>query len=387
LKSGRIKVAVDARLLSLSPLTGIGRYTLEMCNVLRKMDRVSLFLYSPSPILSLYSSSLEGAVFRVKNLNSMLLRRLWYETYLPWRVKRDNMDVFWGPIHHLPVWLPQQVASVVTIHDLVWKFFPETMRPLSRVLERIQMPLAVSRADHVVADSQATAQAVIEEFKASAERLSVITLGVSKFKPPQNIGALSKLNIHSPYFLFVGTLEPRKNLVNLLLSYSQLPPALKKRAMLVIAGGRGWGNVRLKELISSLQLAEHVILTGYVDDKMLATLYANALFLAMPSLYEGFGLPLVEAMSYGKAVLTSNKASMPEVAGDAGLFVDPYDPESITQGLQQIISDQGLRDKLAANAKTNAARFDWDESARKLVGVFEKSIAARISRQGDVAAL
>jgi len=187
---------------------------------------------------------------------------------------------------------------------------------------------------------------------------------------------LKKKNDRS-FFLFVGTLEPRKNLTRLLQAYDSLPLSIKEKMKLVIVGGKGWGKVNLLDMITQLDLTEHVKVLGRVDDMALATLYANAQFLVMPSLYEGFGLPLVEAMSYGTPVLTANNSSMPEVAGNAGLLVDALDVESIADGLQEMITNNRLRERLAKNAKLNVSRFSWDNSAKKLITVFEKAIDLR----------
>jgi len=375
-----MKIGVDARLLS-RPLTGIGRYTLEMCRALSKITNISLYLYSPAPIRADAAIGLETAIIRTGAWDNGLLRQLWSESYLPLWAKRDGVDLFWGPTHRLPRWLPRNMARVVTIHDLVWKYASETMRPLSRLLESYQMPLAVHIADAVVADSQATADVVMEEFCLDIVRLTVVPLGANLTESTASFESLRQFGVERPYFLFVGTLEPRKNLVNLLAAYASLPESVKKETMLAIAGGKGWGGVDLQDTITRLDLGKYVRLLGYVDELALATLYANAQFLAMPSLYEGFGLPLVEAMAHGTPVLTANNSSMPEVAGDAGLLVDAQDIGSIANGLNLLITNEALRKKLAENAKSNAARFNWDESARQLVKVFEKAISARRARR------
>lgn len=375
-----MKIGVDARLLS-RPLTGIGRYTLEMCRALCKAQGVSLYLYSPAPVCDEARAGLETAVIRTAAWDNGLLRLLWSESYLPWWAKRDGVDIYWGPAQRLPRFLSGNIASVVTIHDLVWKYAGETMRPLSRILERYQMPLAVRISDEVVCDSLATANAVRREFCVDPDRLSVVPLGANLTESIVPFESLQQFDIERSYFLFVGTLEPRKNLVNLLVAYARLPEPVKAQAMLVIAGGKGWGGVDLQGIINRLGLAAHVRVLGYVDEPILATLYANAQFLVMPSFYEGFGLPLVEAMAHGTPVLTANNSSMPEVAGDAGLLVDAQGVDSIANALNRLITDKALRKKLATNAKANAARFNWDKSAEQLITVFEKAIATRNSRQ------
>ena len=204
-------------------------------------------------------------------------------------------------------------------------------------------------------------------------------LGTNLTKSAVPFESLQKFGIDRPYFLFVGTLEPRKNLPRLLTAYSRLGESIKEQAILVIAGGKGWGGVDVNEVVAELGLVSHVRILGYVDEITLAALYANAQFLAMPSLYEGFGLPLVEAMISGTPVLTSNNSSMPEVAGNAGWLVDALDIGSIGNGLNKLICDEQLRGKLAANAKSNVARFSWDKSAQLLITVFEQAISLRNS--------
>jgi len=376
----KIKLGVDARLLS-RPLTGIGRYTLEMCHALSKLDGLSLYLYSPAPIFKQYLPRLEGAVIQTKNFDSGMLRQIWGESYLPWWIKQDEIDVFWGPAHRLPRCLSDRLARVVTIHDLVWKLAGETMRPISRFMEKYQMPSAIRNADVVVADSKATADAVNTEFCVEPGKLSVIPLGVSLMDNSLSFDSLAQYAVSCPYFLFVGTLEPRKNLMALLTAYSQLDDITKNSTSLVIAGGEGWGDINLKHIIQELHLTRHVCLLGYVNEATLSTLYKNACFLAMPSLYEGFGLPIIEAMSHGIPVLTANNSSMPEVAGDAGFLVDAQDIEAIGKGLKELILNHDLRGRLAKKAKANASKFDWNDSATKLVATFEQAMLSRLQPQ------
>jgi len=374
-----MKVGVDARLLS-RPLTGIGRYTLEMCCALSKLEGISLYLYSPAPFPDEIISVLQGANIRTQHIKGALLRQLWGSFILPLLAKRDQVDVFWGPSHRLPGLLPKAMARVVTIHDLVWKYVGETMRPISRLRESIQMPHAIKNADAIVADSTATADAITAEFSILNNKLNTVLLGATPAPITPSPLPLEKTGITRPYFLFVGTLEPRKNLSRLLSAYSRLPVPLKDKAMLVIAGGKGWGGIDIDTLVSDLNLNEHVRSLGYVDEATLAGLYSNALFLAMPSLYEGFGLPLLEAMTHGTPVLTANNSSMPEVAGDAGLLVDALDINSIATGLEQLISDATVLEGLALKTASNVLRFNWDQSATQLLAVFKKAIAARHSQ-------
>ena len=370
-----MKIGVDARLLSY-PVTGLGRYAWELCRALSNIKDVALYLYSPSPISNVVLG-LKPKTIKTHSWSNRWLVHLWAESYLPLWAIEDEIDVFWGPSHRLPLFLPSRIARVVTIHDLVWKFAKETMHPTTYFSEKILMPLAVRKADLIVADSYSTRDALITELDVKPQKISVIPLAASNIQNTPSFDFHKKYDIDGPYFLFVGTLEPRKNLANLLSAYASMPKSDKSKVMFVIVGGEGWGKVNLLNMITQLDLTERVKVLGHVDDAALASLYANAQFLVMPSLYEGFGLPIVEAMSYGTPVLTANNSSMPEVAGSAGLLVDALDVESIADGLQEIITNNELRERLAKNAKLNASRYSWNESAKKLITVFEKAIDLR----------
>lgn len=369
-----MRVGIDARLLT-EPFTGIGRYTSGMCRELVKHDG-DFFLYMPSRP---YEANWNGnrVIVRSSNLASRLGRMFWSQTVLPLNALRDNVDVLWSATHRLPRWLPSKVARVVTVHDLVWRHAPETMRPLSRTLDRVLMPSAVRSADRVIAVSQSTAQAIKAEWPSAGNKVRVIHPGGAILPPAGDAKALTLMGIDKQYVLFVGTLEPRKNLARLLAAFAKLPEPVRYGAKLVIAGGKGWGGIDIVRLIAELNLREHVILTGYVNDLLLSTLYSNARLLAMPSLYEGFGLPLVEAMSRGVPVLISNISSLPEVAGDAGYQVDPFDVESIADGLLNLLADEALHESYAMRAVASASRFSWEQAARQTLEVFSEAIGER----------
>jgi glycosyltransferase involved in cell wall biosynthesis len=207
-----------------------------------------------------------------------------------------------------------------------------------------------------------------------------IPLGVSSLAPAASRESLASLGLVEPYFLFVGTLEPRKNLVRLLEAFSRLPDSLRYSAVLAIAGGNGWGGLDLATIARKYGVQDRVRVLGYMSEEQLATLYTHALFLAMPSLYEGFGLPLIEAMSRGISVLTSNCSSMPEVAGDAGILVAPNDVDAIAQGLLKLLSNNEQRGVLASRAIANSERFSWTRAAENTMKTFDDAIAVRQSK-------
>jgi glycosyltransferase involved in cell wall biosynthesis len=270
---------------------------------------------------------------------------------------------------------------VITIHDLAFRRFPETAPAATRRwLTRLDR--AVREAAEIVVPSQATRADLVDLYRVDPERVTVIHHGVDhdRFRPasPGEVDRVRRrYGIDGPYLLFVGGLEPRKNLPALLSGYAALPDEL--RPALVLAGAAvPWnpeGRTALAEALGDLPAHSRgrVILTGYVGDPDRAPLYAGAEALAFPSRYEGFGLPVLEAMACGTPVVTSNVSALPEIAGDDAVLVDPDDVRSIADGLRRVLEDESLRDRLRAAGPARAARFTWDESARRHVEVLHRA--------------
>jgi glycosyltransferase involved in cell wall biosynthesis len=371
-----MNIGVDARMLT-NPVTGIGRYSLELSKQFMQFPNLNFYFYSPTPIPFDLEKTLGDSFFRSASSHNRISKMAWAQTKLPYWAKKDRVDLFWGPTHRIPRLLPISIARVVTIHDLVWNYVPHTMRPLSLFVEKRLMPEAIALADLVIADSQSTEKGIAEVFPQFADKVRVIHLGVSALPSHSNSEALLRLNISRPYFLFVGTIEPRKNLDQLLKAFALIPETYRNQYSLVIAGGKGWGGVNLERLIGEYGLNESVKVLGYVTDHELATLYSNARFLIMPSIYEGFGLPLLEAMQCGTPVLTSQAGSMAEVAGDGGIFIDPYSIESISFGIQRMLADDDLIKNLGRNALRRSQDFSWEKCAAETMAVFQEAMTLR----------
>lgn len=370
------RIGIDARCLSV-PITGIGQYTLQL------LSRMSLsggrwYLYSNLKLLPDISFA-GNVVVRDGQMTGRAMATLWSQTLLPHQVGRDGIDLFWSPRHHLPLFLDSRIKQVVTIHDLVWRHAPQTMKSTGRLLDFLLMPRSIRKADGVIAVSAATAADIQAELPALPnDRVRVIHEGASCVDPlPREV--LDSLGITGKFILFVGTLEPRKNLKRLLVAYRSLEPELQREYPLVIAGGKGWGEDDLAALIVGYGLEDHVVITGYVAGDVLATLYRYAELLVMPSLYEGFGLPLVEAMSFGTPVLTSNCSSMKEVTGEAGVLVDPYDSASIATGIKEVLVDNELRNRLAKKGRERAKIFSWDRAAAETMAFFEEIVRVNLA--------
>lgn len=297
-------------------------------------------------------------------------------TTLPAMVAGQAPDLFWGPAHRLPALLPRRTAGVVTIHDLCWLKAPSTMRPATRWLDEKLMPRALARADRIITVSSATAADLEAAFPSCAGRIVRVHSAAASLPTAQPREALQAWGIHGPYVLCVGTLEPRKNLGRLVEAFGRVSSA-QPGTQLVIAGAHGWGATPGRLIDAAA--ASRVLLLGHVGDEVLATLYRHAELLAMPSLYEGFGLPLLEALSQGTPVLFGNNSAMPEVAGDAGLGVTAESVDSIADGLSRMLRDDALRGSLASRAVAQAARFSWERAARETLAVFGEAVAERRS--------
>lgn len=363
-------IAVDVRNLSAGSITGIERVLVETVRALA--DRGAHFtFYWPG---ERHASPLDGiaeACHVTSVFSGAAARLVWGEIVLPCAIRHATPDVFWGPAHRLPPFLPASTPGVVTIHDLTWLHFPETMTFKGRVADNLLMRAAIRRARRVVAVSHATARDVTAFF--GRRGADVIHPGLTYIAPlaPAALFANIGLRVAVPYALFVGTLEPRKNLPRLLSAFSHARRAAGADWQLVIAGGKGWRDGKIRQVLEQSAASGYVHVTGFVNDSELATLYAHARFLTLPSLYEGFGLPAIEAQQYGVPVLTSRRGSLPEVTGEGGLLVDPLDEGEMATAIHTLFTDNDTHARLSAAARKNARRYRWGATAIRMLEVFE----------------
>ncbi len=365
-----MKIAVDARPLS-HALAGIGRYT---DSLLREMipRGHDWYLYSDRPLLVDYSAL--GSVTVRSPEKVVRPGAIWSQWgFVNW-ARQDRVDLFWSPRHHLPIFLPVKMKKLLTVHDLVWLRYPATMKPRGWLLELLFMPLSLLLADGIIAVSRFSAEEVSRTFHVSMDKIKTIPEAAFSTSVELDDGELPEL-LQKKYFLFVGTPEPRKNLNRLLEAYKNfLDRELDHKPALYIVGGSGWGH-QISDTVQSLDLDEHVSILNDIDDAALEKLYKHAHVLLMPSLYEGFGLPILEAMSQGTPVITSNCSSLPEIAGKAALFIDPYDIQSISDAMESLSENEKLRSELSAEALLQASKFSWKTSADRTMEVMMKLLA------------
>jgi glycosyltransferase involved in cell wall biosynthesis len=327
------------------------------------------FLYSDRPLTPRFPIG-DRVQLRVgKASPGSALSLLYSQAVFPRWARGDCVDIFWSPRHHLPLALPARVVGVVTVHDLVWKRYPETMQRRNQLLERWLMGPSLKRAERIISVSNFTASEIAAIYPEVAGRCTVISEAAEPFgKRYEERYPLPA----EPYLLFVGTPEPRKNLSLLLAAYARAVNEHALPQQLLIVGADGWGGLNLADSIERLQLQGRVLLKGRVSDAELHDLYAGSTGLLMPSLYEGFGLPALEAMQHGVPVIAGDCGALPELVGDSGLLVDPYSEEQLTAAIARLCSDSTLRRSLSAAAQERAAGFNWERAAQETLHCLEQ---------------
>lgn len=371
-----LRIAVDGSALH-APRSGIGRYLTSLLGRLLRAEGDQQWTLYCRRREAFWPSSLAAARVHGDRLPNDLGRVMSLATSQPWRAWREPPDVFWGPAHRLPLLLPKRTARVLTVHDLCWRQAPQTMRRSTRWLDATLMPRALRAADRVIAVSAAVRDELAAAFPFVAERIRVVREAAETLPPPAPRGALEAHGIGDRYVLFVGTAEPRKNLAGLVSAFARLPTTVRDTTQLVIVGGAGWGGVEVDELLAAHCIAARARWLRGVDDALLATLYRHAHGLALPSLYEGFGLPLVEAMAQGAPVLTGDRGAMAEVAGDAGALVDCRDVDAIGAALLRLLTDGVWHQLLCRRASERAAEFSWEVAAGETLAVLREAAAVR----------
>lgn len=273
--------------------------------------------------------------------------------------------------------------TVVMIHDLSFEHIPETFKRRSWMQLRLTVRRTARSASHILTDSEYSRQDILRTYRLPPERVTTTPLAASsRFKPVHDRGVLDKYGISGDYILAVGSIQPRKNIARLIRGYTRMLSQHSDNApRLVIVGKRAWlfeDTIRAAAISSA---NDKILFTGYVPERELAALYTGALCFAYPSYFEGFGIPLLEAMRCGTPTITSDRTCFPEVVGDASLIIDPFDEESIAAGLWRMISDVALREQLRSRGFVQSSLFDWRKTARLTLDVYEEVFHAKAQRK------
>jgi glycosyltransferase involved in cell wall biosynthesis len=397
-----LHIGIDASRIAVAARTGTEHYTYELLAALAQHDRVSRY--------TLYCNQLPAALpplgpnFALRHIP---FPRLWTHVRLSAELALHPPDVLFVPAHVLPLGAPlRRTRTVVTIHDMGYLHFPEAHTPMHRRYLRLSTLWSARAADRVIAISAATHDDLVRYTGVRPDKIAVIHHGVSeRFRPVVDRDVMQatqrRYGITAPYFCYIGTLQPRKNLVRLIEAFAQfderrktkdersmiathigepssfvLRPSSETSALrLVIAGKKGWLTEAIERRADEVGVADRVSFIGYLPDDDVPALLSGALGFVFPSLYEGFGMPVLEAMACGAPVLASDSSSLPEVAGDAALLVDPTDVGAIAAGLARLANDASLRADLRARGLARAAQFTWERCAVQTLEVLQNELS------------
>jgi glycosyltransferase involved in cell wall biosynthesis len=365
-----LRVAINAQLVSFSQTyrnAGVSRYTYTLLDGLSHADteqRYTAFVSESEAPAAARSPLVEtGRLHVVPSAwptGRPPQRIVWEQLALPAELRRQRADVFHSPVNVLPHRLP--CASVVTVHDLAFVHYPQYFRPARRFYQRVFTQRSVRSATVVIAVSESTKRDLVERFGAAEERVRVVYPAIDPdFRPVRDPAALAAFRAHhglpERYLLFLGTIEPRKNLLTLLDAYARLRAASPDTPRLVIAGAKGWYYQAVFERARALDLEPHITFAGYVVREEQPLWYAGAELFVYPSLYEGFGLPVAEALACGTPVITSSVSSLPEAGGSVAIQIAPDDPDRLAHTMHSVLTDAGVRERTQNEGPRWTQRF------------------------------
>lgn len=371
-----LKIAIDASRTTRAQTTGTEHYALELT---RSLIHFNETLSDPHQITLYFRDTPPTDLFAASpyvDQRVIYLRRLWTHLGFAAALNLDRPDVTFVPAHTLPAAFPGR--GVVTVHDLGYRYFPQAHPRHHRLYLDVTTRYSVRRAARILADSEATSNDLQKFYHVSPEKIRVVYPGVTPPDAEQTLNSAiarvrDKFKLPQQYFLFVGTLQPRKNIARLVQAFDRWSHANPIGAGLVLAGGKGW-------LFDEawLQNVKNVYPVGYVTDAEKYALMAGALALVFPSLYEGFGFPVLEAMHCGTPVIASNTSSLPELAGNAALLVDPLNVSDIATAMDLIFSQIRLRYQLRAMGYRQVEKFTWENAAQQTMQTLAEAAGVRV---------
>lgn len=380
----QISIGINGSAL-LSPLTGIGQYTKNLAEALLASGEVDLWLFY------LFVWKREIRTQPVRNITRLkeFIKKFVPQPYIVSRAVQQFKFTHGArqrhvQLYHEPNFLSHNFPgpTVITAHDLSWIRFPETHPPERVRIMNKEFPRSIARADHVITDAEFTRAEIIEQFGIAPDRITSIPLGARViFRPrteEQCRAVLTENDLsYRSYILCVGTLEPRKNLEFIIRAYAAMPSSFRSRRPLVLVGMKGWLTSSLESVMQPLVASGQLRPLGFAADTDLAILYAGAGVLVYPSLYEGFGLPPLEAMASGTPVIVSNRTTLPEVVGDAGELIEPTDEAELKARLLRFDEDATYWELRASACLEQAAKFSWARCAQETLGIYRHVLGQR----------
>jgi glycosyltransferase involved in cell wall biosynthesis len=365
-----MNIAINTRFLLKGKLEGIGRFTMEIAQrMVQKHPKDTFYFIFDRPYDQdfIFGSNVVPLVVPPPARHPIL-----WKIWCDWSVRRQldkiKPDVYFSPDGYLP--LKTSVPCVPVIHDLAFEHYPNDIPRNVLKFYRSHFPRYAQKAAHIIAVSEYTKRDIVEQYNIPINKITVAYNAVNKIftpsSPAEQNATLQKYTNGKPYFLFVGAIHPRKNIVNLLKSFDEFKKQYHTEHKLVIVGRKAWDYEDALQAYEQMDYKGEVIFTGHLEINELRLLYGAASALVYVSYFEGFGIPIIEALSCGCPVITSNVSSMPEVVGKAGLLVDPLDVQNIVRMMQKVALQTGKKEELLEHADQQLSLFDWDISAEKI---------------------
>jgi glycosyltransferase involved in cell wall biosynthesis len=370
-----MKVLIDFSQIPVQKM-GVGVYAFNLIFNLKPEHSVNYYVLVQDDDSSLDKCESDGITLikiNSKKYRKLIYRFLFEQFYLPYLAYKYKIDVIHSLHYSFPVMA--KARKIVTVCDMIFYKYPELHLKSKILYFRFFIWLTTLFADKVICISKSTQQDYLSHFKTSSKLTTVIELGKDQSYRPDidreelNL-VLNKYGIDGDFILFIGTIEPRKNISNLILAYARLV-AEGFRYRLVIVGKKGWHYDALFTLINELKLNDNIIFTGFIEETEKPYFLSGASVFVYPSLYEGFGIPVLESLACGTPTVTSNISSMPEVAGNAALLVTPESPDEIYNAIKKILLEPNLRSELRARSLRQASNFTWEKTASKTICVYK----------------
>ena len=377
-----MRIVVNTRLLLKDKLEGIGWFEYETLKriTVQHPECEFIFVFDRKYDENFVFSSNVKPVIAYPQARHPFLYYLWFEYSIPRILKLFNPDLFLSPDGYLS--LNTKVKSLPVIHDLNFEHFPEHLPYLTSRYYRYFFPKFAAKSERIVTVSEFSKQDIVNTYNINPEKIDVVYNGANEYYKPVNnqtkIETQNKYTIGIPYFIFIGSLHSRKNIAGLLKAFdkynSQQSIDHSPQMKLVIVGERRWWTNDIENVYKSMKYSEDVVFLNWLPSEKLNNVIASATALVFPSFFEGFGIPIVEAFYCGIPVITSNITSLPEVAGDAALIVDPYSTDSICYAMQQVVNNEDLRNELIRKGNIRKNNFTWQKTADGLWESIQKTI-------------
>ena len=366
-------IGVDGNEANIKNRVGSGQYAYELLQQFAKIKDHQFLVY-------LKGQPLQDLPHQSENFKYQFFgpARLWTQIALPFRLLLTKKpDVFFSMTHYGPRF--SKVPYVITIFDLSYLHFPGMFKKSDLYQLRSWTKYSITNSAHIIAISQTTKNDIIKNYQVDPIKITVTHLGYDQKFKPQTKNVIEKIKkkykITGDYLVFVGTLQPRKNLEKLLEAFNNLTQSTELKTQklhLVIAGKKGWLYDSIFAKVKDLNIEHKTVFTDYVPDEDLSALISGAKAYVLPSLWEGFGIPVIEAQACGVPVVVSNTSSLPEIVGESGVLIDPESVASISEGIKKVLTDQNLRKVLISRGEQNIKRFSWAKCASETLSVLEK---------------